>query len=92
MIQTLGRYLFSLLRKLLTYAYNPKATPKECLELKFSFKLTSKIPNSCGCYREEEGLHAIARVKEESLQSNHNGRIFLMMIDNNVYHSCQYVH
>ena len=31
------KYFFLLVRKCSTYAYNPKATPKECLELKNSF-------------------------------------------------------
>lgn len=36
------RYLFPLLKELLTYAYDPKATPKECLELKI---LIGLVPN-----------------------------------------------
>ena len=57
-----------------------------------TFRLSTKIPNSAGCYREEEGFHAIYKVKEESSQSDDYGIILLMMIDNNVHPSCQLVH
>ena len=45
--------------KVLKFAHILKATPNECLELRTLCRLSSKIPNSCGCYEEEEGLHAI---------------------------------
>lgn len=30
------------------------------------FRLNSKVSNTCKCYRENEGLHAISKVEEES--------------------------
>ena len=62
------------------------------LKLKHLLGSTSKNSNSCTCYKEEEGLHAIFRVEEESSQSSDNGRVLLMMIDNNAHPSCQLVH
>jgi hypothetical protein len=39
-------------------------------------RFTSKNPNNYGYDKEEEGLHAISTVEEESSQFGDNGRFF----------------
>lgn len=63
---------------------------QKCVQNVSSFRLGSKISNSCGCNRVEEGLHVMFKIEKESSQSGDNGRNFFIMIDNNAQPSCQH--
>jgi hypothetical protein len=52
--------------------------------------LSSITPKYCRCYDEEEGLHVVSKVEEETPQFGDNGR-FKAMIDNNAHPSYQLV-
>lgn len=69
-------YLSSLIWTFLNTFLQSDSNSQNMFRNENSFRLNSKIPYSCGCYKEEERLHANLRVEEESAQSSDNGRIF----------------
>ena len=56
--------------------YNPKATPKEFLELKTPLGSTTKFQTVASAYKKERGLHAMYRVEEPNLQFGDDGKFF----------------
>ena len=72
--------------KVLTYSYNPKVTPKECLELKFLSNLAPTFQIVAGATKRKKDT--ISKFEVVSSQLGDNRRFFLMMIDNNTHPIC----